>query len=382
VAIAAAVTMLAATTGDFRRFERFALTLCLGSLLLVPVVLMVHPPIGDIARDLVIPRMPTSGALSDVLLLIIAIVGTTVAPWQLFFQQSYVIDKHITPRFIAYEKADLWIGIVIVVVGAVAMMAFCAATFAGRPEAGAFTDAGGVAAGLAKYVGHLPSVLFAIALIDASIIGAAAVSLATAYALGDALSLKHSLHRRAGDAKGFYLAYCGLIAAAAALVLVPGAPLGLITEAVQTLAGVLLPSATVFLLLLCNDPVVLGPWVNGRWTNLFTGAVIAVLVMLSIVLTASVLYPGITGEQILWILGGGSVLAAIATGVTLVGRESAPKPAMDRTLRSTWHMRPLYQLTPTQLTGSTRVWMIVLRGYLVLAVGMVVIRVIQLAISP
>ena len=206
VAIAAAVTMLAATTGNFRRFERFALTLCLGSLLLVPIVLMVHPPAGEIARDMVIPRMPAGGALSDVLLLIIAIVGTTVAPWQLFFQQSYVIDKHITPRFIAYEKADLSIGIVIVVVGAVAMMAFCAATFAGRPEAGAFTDAGGVAAGLAKYVGHLPAVLFAIALIDASIIGAAAVSLATAYALGDALSLKHSLHRRAGDAKGFYLA--------------------------------------------------------------------------------------------------------------------------------------------------------------------------------
>ena len=382
VAVAAAVTMLAATTGNFRRFERFALTLCLGSLLLVPVVLMVHPPIGQLARDLVIPHMPEGGALSDVLLLIIAIVGTTVAPWQLFFQQSYVIDKRITPRFIAYEKVDLWIGIVIVVVGAVAMMAFCAATFAGRPEAGGFTDAGGVAAGLAKYVGHLPSVLFAIALIDASIIGAAAVSLSTAYALGDALSLKHSLHRNAADAKGFYVAYCGLIAAAATLVLIPGAPLGLITEAVQTLAGVLLPSATVFLLLLCNDPVVLGPWANGRWTNLFTGAVIAVLVMLSIILTASVLYPGITGEEILWILGGGTVLAVIAAGVTLMLQKPAPRPPVDRTLRSTWHMRPLYQLTPARLTGSTRVWMIVLRGYLVLAVGMVVVRVVQLAVGP
>jgi len=183
--------------------------------------------------------LPNSDKLSDVLLLIIAIVGTTVAPWQLFFQQSYVIDKRITPRFMAYEKADLWIGIVMVIVGAVAMMAFCAATFAGQAEAGNFTDAGGVAAGLAKYVGQVPATLFAIALIDASIIGAAAVSLASAYALGDVLSLKHSLHRGAKDASGFYLVYCGLIAAAAGLVLVPGAPLGLITEAVQTLAGVL-----------------------------------------------------------------------------------------------------------------------------------------------
>ncbi len=381
VLIAAGVTMLAATTGSFRRFERFSLLLCLGSLLLVPVVLAAHPPLGEMARDLVIPRLPDTGNLSDVLLLIIAIVGTTVAPWQLFFQQSYVIDKRITPRFMAYEKADLGIGIVFVIVGAVAMMAFCAAIFAGRPEAGNFTDAGGVAAGLAKYVGQLPATLFAIALIDASIIGASAVSLATAYALGDVLSLKHSLHRGAKDARGFYVVYCGLITAAAALVLLPGSPLGLITEAVQTLAGVLLPSATVFLLLLCNDRAVLGPWVNGRWTNLFTGTVIAVLIMLSIVLTASVLYPSITGEQILLVLAGGTVLALIAAGVTLTLRRPAAEPAPDRALRPAWRMRPLSELTPARLGGATRVWMVVLRGYLVLAVGLVVVRVIQLAIG-
>ena len=82
------------------------------------------------------------------MLLIIAIVGTTVAPWQLFFQQSYVIDKRITPRFIRYERLDLWIGIALVIVGAVAMMAFTAAAFAGTPEFGNFTDAGGDRRGL------------------------------------------------------------------------------------------------------------------------------------------------------------------------------------------------------------------------------------------
>ncbi len=381
VLIAAAVTMLAAATGNFRRFERFALLLCLGSLLLVPVVLMVHPPLGEIARDLIVPHLPEAEKLSDVLLLIIAIVGTTVAQWQLFFQQSYVIDKRITPRFMAYEKADLWIGIVFVVVGAVAMMALCAATFAGQPEAGNFTDTGGIMVGLARHVGQIPATLFAIALIDASIIGASAVSLATAYALGDVLSLKHSLHRGAKDARGFYLVYCGLIAAAAALVVIPGAPLGLITEAVQTLAGVLLPSATVFLLLLCNDRAVLGPWVNGRWTNLFTGSVITILVMLSIVLTASVLYPSITGEQILWGLGGGTVLALVAAGLALALRRPRAEPALERALRPTWRMRPLTQLAPARLTTATRVWMIVLRGYLLLAVGLVVVRVVQLALG-
>jgi Mn2+/Fe2+ NRAMP family transporter len=89
--------------------------------------------------------------------IIIAIVGTTVAPWQLFFQQSYVVDKRITPRFIRYERVDLAIGIGLVITGAVAMMAFTAAAFAGRPEFGGFTDAGAVAAGLEQYAGRLPS---------------------------------------------------------------------------------------------------------------------------------------------------------------------------------------------------------------------------------
>ena len=383
VLAAAAVTMGAAATGDFRRFERFAMALCFGSLLLVPVFLAVHPPLGEVARDFVLPQLPATGKLSDVLLLIIAIVGTTVAPWQLFFQQSYVIDKRITPRFMAYEKADLWIGSVVVIIGAVAMMAFTAATFAGQPEAGNFTDAGGISAGLEKYVGAVPGTLFALALIDASIIGASAVSLATAYALGDVLALKHSLHRKASDAKGFYLVYCGLIAAAAVLVLIPGAPLGLITMGVQTLAGVLLPSATVFLLLLCNDRAVLGPWVNGRWTNLFTGAVIAVLVLLSVILTASVLYPDITGHTILVILGGGIVAALIVAGVTLLrGKRGADTaPALDRALRAGWRMPPLPQLAPSRITGATRIWMMVLRGYLLVAVGMVLFRIVQLALA-
>jgi Mn2+/Fe2+ NRAMP family transporter len=203
VAAAAILIIAAASTGDFRRFERFALALVFGSLLLVPVVLIAHPPLEQVAHDLVTPQLPHGARLNEVMLLIIAIVGTTVAPWQLFFQQSYIIDKRITPRFIRYERADLWLGIVIVVVGAVAMMAFCAAIFEGRPEFGAFTDPLGVAMGLEKYSGRLPAALFAIALIDASVIGAAAVSLATAYAIGDVLSLRHSLHRKPSEAKSF-----------------------------------------------------------------------------------------------------------------------------------------------------------------------------------
>lgn len=380
VVAAAVVTIAAASTGSFRRFERFMMVLVFGSLALVPIAFMAHPPLGQVVHDFLTPQMPKEGKLSEVMLLIIAIVGTTVAPWQLFFQQSYVIDKRITPRFMAYEKADLALGIVLVVVGAVAMMAFTAAAFAGRPEFGNFTDAGAVAVGLEHKAGRLAGVLFAIALIDASIIGAGAVSLATAYAIGDVFKVNHSLHRKPTEALGFYLVYAGLIAVAAALVLIPGTPLGLLTNAVQTLAGVLLPSATVFLLLLCNDKAVLGPWRNGPLLNLFTGAVIAGLVMLSVILTASVLYPDIDGRVIVGVLVGGSLATLVAWLATGALRKNREEP-IDRTFRANWRMPPLHHLPGPQLTRLDKAWMAVLRGYLVIAGGLVLFRIVQLALA-
>jgi Mn2+/Fe2+ NRAMP family transporter len=344
-----------------------------------------------VARDFVVPQLPVGAKLSDVMLLVIGIVGTTVAPWQLFFQQSYVIDKRITPRFIRYERLDLWIGIALVIIGAVAIMAFTAATFAGQSEAGNFTDAGGIAAGIGKYVGRTAGVMFAIALIDAALIGASAVSLSTAYAIGDVFSSRHSLHRKVTDAKGFYAVYFVLIAIAAAVVLTPGSPLGLLTVAVQTLAGVLLPSATVFLLLLCNDKPVLGPWVNSRWLNYFTGAVIAALVLLSIILTASVLFPDATNEQVIIdILVCGGLAAMIVALVAIAlsgdakgGRKAAINDESDAAAlsRDTWRMPPLRQLAPAKLSLAAKAWMGVLRLYLVVAGALVLFRIVMLAIG-
>jgi NRAMP (natural resistance-associated macrophage protein)-like metal ion transporter len=388
VIVSAALVMLAVSTGNFRRFERFAMVLVGASLLLIPIYFMAHPPFAQVARDFLVPQMPEGGKLSDVMLLIIGIVGTTVAPWQLFFQQSYVIDKRITPRFIRYERLDLWIGIALVIIGAAAIIAFAAATFVGQPEFGNFTDAGGIAAGIGKYVGETAGVMFAIALIDAALIGASAVSLATAYAVGDVFSARHSLHRKVTDAKGFYAVYGGLIAVAAAVVLIPGSPLGLLTLAVQVLAGVLLPSATVFLMLLCNDKPVLGPWVNNRWVNYFTGAIIATLIILSVILTVSVLFPDATNEQvILGIMGGGGVLAAIAALVIMAlskngGIESSTEVAAAETMsRDTWRMPPLAQLAPAKLSLAAKTWMGALRLYLVVAVALVLFRVVMLAIG-
>ncbi|BEV71065.1 divalent metal cation transporter [Paludibacterium sp. THUN1379] len=388
VIASAVLIMMAVSTGDFRRFERFSMVLVLLSLLLVPLFFMIHPPMGQIARDLFVPGLPAGGKLSDVMLLIIAIVGTTIAPWQLFFQQSYVIDKRITPRFIKYERADLWLGIILVLIGAIAIISFTAGIFAGKPEFGNFQDTGAVAAGLAHYHSPLAGILFAIALIDASLIGASAVSLSTAYALADVMSMKHSLHRKPGDAKAFYAVYFLLIAAAAALVLIPGVPLGLLTNAVQTLAGVLLPSATVFLLILCNDKDVLGPWVNSNRTNLFTALIVAALVILSIILTASVLWPTISGETITEILVGGGVMAllvVVASQVLRLRKEAehgaGRLTAAGRQDPGNWRMPPLHKLPAMRLSRSNKLWMAVLRGYLVLAVLMVIYKVFEVAMG-
>ena len=377
VLAAAGVTIAAVSTGDFRRFERFMMILVGGSLLIVPIALTMHPPAREIVHGFLVPGLPARSNLSEAMLLIIAIVGTTVAPWQLFFQQSYVIDKRITPRFIGYEKADLWIGIVIVVIGAGAMMTFTASAFHGTPQFGHFVDAKAVAQGIEAKAGRTIGVLFGLALIDASIIGASAVSLATAYALSDVLSLKHSLHRKMSDAPVFYLVYAGLIGLAAALVLTPGVPLGLLTNAVQTLAGVLLPSATVFLLLLCNDKAVLGPWANGRWLNLFTGVVIAALVLLSLILTVSVLYPNVGARTMLMILGGGAVATALG-GVMAMTRGGEP---VDRSGKDSWRMPPLADLEPARMSQTRRIGMGALRAYLLIATGLVLVRIVQLALG-
>ena len=386
VILAAVVVIGAVSTGSFRRFERLCLTLVAFSLLLIPLFLLVHPPVGEVARSFAVPSLP-HGQLPTVMLLIIAIVGTTVAPWQLFFQQSYVIDKRITPRWINYERVDLGIGIAIVVVGGVALMAVGAATFVGHPGFGGFTDVGGTAAGLAHNMSRTAGDLFAIALLDASIIGAAAIGLSTAYATSDMFGIRHSLHRPVSQAKGFYVCYAGLMAVAAALVLTPHAPLGVLTEGVQVLAGVLLPSASVFLLLLCNDKAVLGPWVNGRKLNMVTGTIVWVLVLLSVILTASVLFPDITGAQIVAVLVGGMVVGmGVGTFLLVQTRRRRDVVTVTDALaevpnRDTWRMPALQRLERPRMSMQRKVGLFALRAYLAVAFVLVIVKIVEVAVK-
>jgi hypothetical protein len=220
-------------------------------------------------------------------------------------------------------------------------------------------------------------------LMDASIIGACAVTLATSYAFGDVFGLRHSLHRSFKDAKVFYGSYTGLVAVAASIVLIPNAPLGLITTAVQALAGVLLPSATVFLILLCNDRDVLGPWVNPTWLNVVATVIVSVLLELSLVLVVTTLSPAIDvarlvlGLTILLVLG-----LAVGGAWLWRGRVRGARPLlMAAQDRENWRMPPLALLNRPTWSPGRKFAILALRGYLVVAVALLVVKAAQLAVG-
>jgi NRAMP (natural resistance-associated macrophage protein)-like metal ion transporter len=379
----AAVALVAITvSGSFRRWERSMFVFVFANLLIIPLFFMAHPHGSEIAKHLFVPGV-YGGVNSTSVLLIIGIVGTTVAPWQLFFQQSNVIDKRITPRWINYERLDTWIGAIVVVVGAAALMAVSAFAFQNTPYFGHFTDAGGTAQGLEAVLGRTAGVFFAIVLLNASLIGAGALTLSSAYAFGDVFGIKSSLHRSFADAKPFYATFALMIVCAAAIVLIPGAPLGVITLAVQALAGVLLPSASVFLVLLCNDREVLGPWRNGPWLNVLACVIVAVLVLLSLILMSTTLFPEVNVTT-LTLVGAGALALGLAVfglsvlrarrgagAVTVIGTE-------EEVPKEQWTMPPLALLERPEWSTSRKVAMLALRAYLLISVILLIVKAVQL----
>jgi NRAMP (natural resistance-associated macrophage protein)-like metal ion transporter len=386
VPIAAVALVAITSTGSFRSWERFMYVFVFANLLVIPLLVLAEPDVGQMIHHTFVPSIE-GGANSTAVLVIIAIVGTTVAPWQLFFQQSNIIDKRITPRWINYERADTVIGTFVVVIGAGALIGVTAFAFAGTAYFGEFTNAGAVASGLARELGSTAGTFFAIVLLNASLIGAAAVTLATSYAFGDVFAARHSLNRGPLEAKAFYGSFAVMVLAAAGIVLIPGAPLGLITTSVQALAGVLLPSATVFLLLLCNDREVLGPWSNQPWLNAIACVIIGVLVELSLILMATTLFPTVDVTQLFTYLSLALLAGLAALALSIARRRlRAPPPGaaateaarVAREGRSTWTMPPLALLQRPVWSPGRRAGMLLLRGYLVLAVVLLIVKTIQL----
>ena len=346
------------------------------NVLMVPLVLLSHSGARAGGAAGLVPSVPGGGGA---LLLVIALVGTTVAPWQLFFQQSNVVDKRITARWLRYERVDTAIGALIVLAGAGAVM-FAASALHGSGIG--FQDAGTVAAGLRSVSGPAAGALFALVLFNASILGAAAVTLASAYSIGDYAGLKHSLHRRWRDAPVFHGAYVAAVSLGAAIVLIPGAPLGIVTTAVQALAGVLLPSALVFLLLLCNDREVLGPWTNPRWLNMLGACVVTALVVLSATLTVTTVFPTADPALVASIIGGLGAAALVVWAAALWAARRDPLTGAETPWqRRTWTMPWSERVDPPIPTRGRTIGLVLLRTYLSGAALLVIIKAIDLAVG-
>jgi Mn2+/Fe2+ NRAMP family transporter len=290
VPLAAIALILITLTGSYRRWERTVVFLCMLDLAWFYIAFAMKPAMGQALRDTIIPSMPHGGITADLTFLVIAIVGTTVAPWQLFFQQSCIADKKLRFSDVRFARLDTFMGACITVTVAGCMML---AGNASHIHGFNFTDPAQMAADIGTFAGPAMRTLILMMMINAAILGTTAISLSSAWAYGEVRGWPHSLQLPFAKAKGFYVVYTLCVAAAAGLVLIPRAPLQLIILGVQVLAGVMLPSAIIFLQLLLNDKELLGSYANKPWNNWVNWTIIIVLFGLSLVLAAQVAAPNL-----------------------------------------------------------------------------------------
>jgi Mn2+/Fe2+ NRAMP family transporter len=286
-----AFIMLILLNGRYWTWEKIVLVLCAANLVYVPLALAVHPDLGVLWRTGIVPGVPY-GLGSPVLFLIMANIGTTVAPWMIFFQQSSVVDKGLKERHIPYERIDTAIGAVFTVVVAIVLIVVAAVFFsASDPN---LPDAGTAARLLLVSHPYLGALL-AIGLFDAGLLGAIAVSLASSWAVGEVFGWSHSLNDRIGQARWFNVFRLGVMGAAGVIVLLPGAPLGTITLFVQVIAVTLLPAALVFLIVLLNQKELMGKYANTFWQNLTAGSIVVVILTLSTLYALGTVFPHLLG---------------------------------------------------------------------------------------
>jgi Mn2+/Fe2+ NRAMP family transporter len=289
VPAAAAILITIAVTGSYRRWERITVALCLLDLVWLYLAWKLHPPLADIARGLV-PGIPAGGLTGDLTFMVIAIVGTTVAPWQLFFQQSCIADKRLRYADVIWARLDTFLGACMTI--AVAGCMLIAGNYS-RIHGFTFEDPARMANNLVPLAGWFVRNALLLLMINAAVLGATAISLSSAWAYGEVRGWPHSLELPFRNAKGFYGIYALCVAVAAAVVLIPKAPLQLIILSVQVLAGVMLPSAIIFLQLLLNDRELLGAYANKPWNNVVNWTIIIVLFALSLILAAQVAAPNL-----------------------------------------------------------------------------------------
>jgi len=291
---ALALMLLIAMSGRYWTWERATLTLAAFNGLFIVVALLAHPNFAAIGHAF-LTWGPMPALNGNMLLLLVSDVGATVTPWMLFFQQSSVVDKGLQPRDINSSRVDALLGTFLAALFGIGAIVACAPLFIHGVSAGNFQGAQ-FAQALRPWIGPVGAALFALGIAEAGLVAIITISTSSAYAFGEVLHSGHSLNRPLREAWPFYavLLLSGILAAA--LVLLPGAPLEYIILIVNVIAVLAMPPALLFVLLLVNDPAVMGEHRNGPWANILGGGIAALLIGIGLFYGLTVAFPHLIGS--------------------------------------------------------------------------------------
>ena len=275
-------------TASYKRAERFAFALCLVELLFIPAAFAAHPPIHAIVMQGIFGSQP----LHDYgyLMLIASNIGAVIMPWMIFYQQSATVDKGLTTADLNFARFDTALGAVLTQGIMCAVIITTAATlFVHHIQV---SDAAHAALAFQPLVGRFAGLTFGVGLIGASMLGAFVVSLATAWAFGEAFGWRCSLNDGL-RAKRFSALYVGCVAIAAAIVLIPNLPLIQITLLVEAFNGFVLPIVLGFLLVMVNDRRIIGDRRNTLLGNAITFTLSGIIIVLGVwMMFETLLHPG------------------------------------------------------------------------------------------
>lgn len=288
-ALGIALAWLPASAGRYWRWERVVLGLASFNALFIAAAVAAKPHWGSIASAFTSLSPLATGDSNTLLLLLAATVGAGVAPWMIFFQQAASTEKGLTRGDIGHGRRETILG------GALAAVIGCAALvtgamLAGHGGAGIQGLAGaGFPGALRRVAGPAVATLFALGLIEAGAVAILTISASTGYAACECIGVAHSFNNRPRDAPLFYLSNFLTTAGAAAIVLIPGMPLLAIALNANVLAALLFPAALLSLIVLADDPRLMGRWRNGRWTSLGAKATAALMALLGLAYGADAL---------------------------------------------------------------------------------------------
>ncbi len=271
--------------GRYWTWEKIALFFCIINLIYIPAAFLVHPNWSEVLRVGWIPHFP-GGLNGTMFFFLMANVGTTIAPWMVFFQQSAVVDKNLKEKDIPWSQLDTAIGAFFTVVVAIFCLVVTAAVLKGVDIESA-AQAAVQLMPFSKYAGTF----MAIGLFDAGFLGAICISLSSSWAVGEVFGWAHSLNNKVKEAPWFYAFYFFMLISAGIVVLIPGAPLVTITLFVQVAATTLLPAALVFLILLLNNEELMGKYKNNRVQNVINFTIVIGLILLSTGYSLTTLFP-------------------------------------------------------------------------------------------